>query len=73
MNLALASVSHNAAQVELTQNHERRELRGGSLLAAICALQKDRYACGHGPGTTDVARARVVVSVTATSFSEGGQ
>ena len=73
MNLALASVSNNAGQLDRPQNPEGRQLRAAPLLAATCARQHDRYGCAHVRGTTDDARARFVLSVTATSFSGGGQ
>ena len=73
MNLAIASVANHAVQVDRTQNHEGRELRGAPLLVATCALQKDRYVCAHVRGTTDDGRARFMLSVTATSFSGRGQ
>ena len=40
-NFTLASVSTNAAQVDLTQNPEGRELLVATLVAATCARQKD--------------------------------
>ena len=71
LNLALASVSTNAAQVDSTQNPEVRVLRVAALLADTCALQKARYVCTHVRWTTDDARARVVLCVTGTSFPGG--
>ena len=73
MNLALAFVSDNAIQVDRTQNHEGRELRGAPWMAGSCARQKDRYASAHVRGKTDDDRARVVHSVTATWFPGLGQ
>ena len=73
LNLALASVSTNAAQVDLTQNPEVRELRVAPILAATCGRQKARNECTHVRVTTDDARARFVLCVTGTSFAGGGQ
>ena len=73
LNFALASVSTNGAQVYLTQNPEVIELRVASLLAATCARRKARYVCTDVRGTTDDARARVVLYVTGTSFPGGAQ
>ena len=73
LNLALASVSTNAAQVDSTQNPKMRVLRVAALLDATCARQKARYVCTHVRWTTDDARARVVLCVTGTSFAGGSQ
>ena len=58
MNLARASVSYNTVQVERTQQHEGRELRGAPLLTGTCARQKDRYVPAHVRVTPDDDRAR---------------
>ena len=73
MNLALASVGNTAFPVDRTQNNYGRELRGSQLLASTCARQKERYVDANVRGTTDDARARFVLCVTATSFSRGDQ
>ena len=70
-NLALASVSYNAVQVERTQQHEGHELRGAALLTAPCARQKYPYVSAHVRRTPDDDRARVMLCVPATWFPGG--
>ena len=56
MNLAVASVSDNALQVELTKEYMWREIRGARFPTPTCARQKDQYVSDNLRGIIDPDR-----------------